>query len=156
MPYEGGIRVPLIARWPGKISAGSETKTPVSSVDIFPTLLEAADLPLPEDPPIDGESLLGLMEGGEDSVREGLFWHFPHYRGTDATPYSIVRSNDYKLIRYYDGGKLELYDLANDIGEQHNLINDMPERAKQLDVLLSKWLLGVGARMPQPIPEKNP
>ncbi|MDG2207298.1 MAG: sulfatase, partial [Pirellulales bacterium] len=147
MPYEGGIRVPLIARWPGKIAAESQTKTPVSSVDIFPTLLEAADLPLPEDPPIDGESLLGLMEGGEDPVREGLFWHFPHYRGTDATPYSIVRSNDYKLIRYYDGGKLELYDLANDIGEQHNLINEMPERAKQLDVLLSKWLLGVGARM---------
>ncbi len=61
-----------------------------------------------------------------------------------------------KLIRYYDGGKLELYDLANDIGEQHNLIEEMPERAKQLDVLLSKWLLGVGARMPQPIPEKKP
>ena len=153
MPYEGGIRVPLIASWPGVIAPESVSATPVSSIDIFPTLLEAADLPIPEDPPIDGESLLGVMEGREELAREGLFWHFPHYRGTDAEPYSIVRSGDYKLIRYYDDGRLEVYNLTDDLGEQHNLAETLPEQTKQLDVLLSKWLLGVGARMPQPIPE---
>ncbi|MDE0938612.1 MAG: DUF4976 domain-containing protein, partial [Pirellulales bacterium] len=101
------------------------------------------------------ESLIGVMEGREELSREGLFWHFPHYRGTDATPYSIVRSGDHKLIRYYDDGRLELYDLANDLGEQNNLADTMPERAKQLNVLLSKWLLGVGARMPQPVPDPD-
>ena len=155
MPYEGGIRVPLIARWPEVIAPDSVSSIPVSSVDIFPTLLEAAGLPIPEEIPIDGESLIGVMEGREELSREGLFWHFPHYRGTDATPYSIVRSGDHKLIRYYDDGRVELYDLANDLGEQNNLADTMPERAKQLNVLLSKWLLGVGARMPQPVPEPD-
>ena len=154
-PYEGGIRVPLIARWPGVIPSDTVSSVPASSVDIFPTILDAAGFSIPEEPPVDGESLLGVMEEREELDREGLFWHFPHYRGHDATPYSIVRSGDYKLIRYYDDGRLELYDLANDLGEQHDLAATNPERAKQLNVLLSKWLLGVGAKIPRPIPEKN-
>ena len=154
-PYEGGIRVPLIARWPGIIPTDSVSSVPVSSIDIFPTLLDAAGLPIPEEPPVDGESLLGVMEGREKLTREGLFWHFPHYRGSDATPYSIVRSGNYKLIRYYDDGRLELYDLDNDLGEQHNLADANPERVKQLNVLLSKWLLGVGAQIPRPAPQKG-
>ncbi|MEC8337106.1 MAG: sulfatase [Planctomycetota bacterium] len=151
-PYEGGIRVPLIARWPGMIPAGSTSNVPVSSIDIFPTMLDAASLPIPEEPPIDGESLLGVMEGRDELTREGLFWHFPHFRGRDATPYSMVRQGDYKLIRFYDDGHLELYDLAHDPSEQQNLATREPERAKQLDVLLSKWLLGVGAKIPKPAP----
>ena len=154
-PYEGGIRVPLIARWPGIIPTDSVSSVPVSSIDIFPTLLDAAGLPIPEEPPVDGESLLGVMEGREKLTREGLFWHFPHYRGSDATPYSIVRSGNYKLIRYYDDGRLELYDLDNDLGEQHNLADANPERVKQLNVLLSKWLLGVGAQIPRPAPQRG-
>ena len=154
-PYEGGIRVPLIARWPGVIPSDTVSSVPASSVDIFPTILDAAGFSIPEEPPVDGESLLGVMEEREELDREGLFWHFPHYRGHDATPYSIVRSGDYKLIRYCDDGRLELYDLANDLGEQHDLAATNPERAKQLNVLLSKWLLGVGAKIPRPIPEKN-
>ncbi len=154
-PYEGGIRVPLIARWPGMIPAGISSGEPVSSIDIFPTMLDAASLPTPEEPPIDGESLLGVMEGRDDLNRDGLFWHFPHYRGHDATPYSMVRQGNYKLIRFYDDGHLELYDLAHDPSEQQNLASREPERAKQLDVLLSKWLLGVSAKIPKSAPKKQ-
>jgi arylsulfatase A-like enzyme len=156
MPYEGGIRVPLIVRWPGVVQADTESDVPVSSVDIFPTLIEAADLPLPEDHPLDGESLLGILEGDEELPREAIYWHFPHYRGHDATPYGIVRSRDHKLIRFYEDGRLELYNLDEDPGEQHNLTESMPERAKQLDLMLSKWLLGVDARMPKPNPAHRP
>jgi len=154
-PYEGGIRVPLIARWPGIIAPGGTSQTPVSSIDIFPTLLDAAGLPTPEKPTIDGESLLGVMEGRDKLTRDGLFWHFPHYRGHDATPYSIVRQGNYKLIRFFDDGHLELYNLAQDPGEQENLTSREPERTKQLSVLLSKWLLGVGAQIPKSAPSQK-
>ncbi len=155
-PYEGGIRVPLIVRLPDVVQAGSESNVPVSSIDIFPTVLDIAGIPLFDDPMIDGKSLLGILEGDEELGREAIYWHFPHYRGGDATPYGIVRSGNHKLIRFYEDGQLELYDLKEDLGEEHNLAESMPDRAKQLDMMLSKWLLGVNAKLPKSKPNKPP
>ena len=151
-PYEGGIRVPLIIRWPGVVEGGSNSNTPVSSIDFFPTLLEIADVAVPEGLTIDGRSLVGIMDGDASLDREALYWHFPHYRGADVAPYGIVRNGDHKLIQYYEDGRVELYDLKNDLGEQDDLSKKLPERAMQLEVMLSKWLIGVGAKMPKPNP----
>jgi hypothetical protein len=81
--------------------------------------------------------------------REALYWHFPHYRGK-VMPYGIVRSGQYKLIRHYEDGTTQLYDLKNDLGETRNIASEMPEKTKELDIMLSKWLIGIGARMPKP------
>ena len=155
-PYEGGLRVPLIIRWPDVVQADTESNVPVSSIDIFPTLLDIAGLPQSATHTIDGKSLLGILEGEKELEREAIYWHFPHYRGADATPYGIVRNGHHKLIRFYEDDRLEFYDLSLDIGEEHNLAESMPERAKQLDVMLSKWLLGINAKMPKPVPEQQP
>ncbi len=153
-PYEGGIRVPYIVRWPNVVAAGRECAVPISSIDLFPTVLEIAELPLPETT-IDGESLAGLLDGDTELQRDALFWHFPHYRG-DIAPYGVVRAGNFKLIRNYESGRTELYDLAKDLGETTDLSATMPEQANQLDLELSKWLIGVGAKMPEANPNYTP
>lgn len=147
-PYEGGIRVPYIVRWPGVTKAGSESHTPISTIDVFPTVLEMADAPLPKHE-IDGVSLVDILHGEKEFNRDGIFWHFPHYRGR-IKPYGIVRAGDYKLLRYYESGTTELYNVKDDLGEAKDLAASMPDKVKQLDVMLSKWLIGVGAKMPKP------
>lgn len=144
--YEGGIREPLIVRWPGKIAAGSECAEVVSSVDFVPTMIDVAGLKQEVRHNIDGVSLLPLLmqSGGID--RDAIFWHYPHYHHT--TPAGAVRSGDYKLIEYFDDGRLELYNLTKDIGEQKNLADKMPEKAKALHAKLVTWRKSIGARMP--------
>ncbi len=150
-PYEGGIRVPLIVRWPGVIEPGSTCDAPVTSIDFFPTLCELAGRELPEDRPVDGVSIVPLLRRSGRVERDALFWHFPHYRGS-LEPYSIVRQGDWKLIRFYASGRRELYNLAEDLSEQHDLADQMPEKVRQLDQVLSEWLESVGAKMPRPNP----
>ncbi|MCH7873262.1 MAG: sulfatase, partial [Planctomycetes bacterium] len=101
-PYEGGIRVPLIVRWPAVVEPGTTSDVPVTSVDYFPTVLAAAKIELPEQRDIDGVNLLPLLSGGRAPQREAVYWHFPHYRGS-VVPYSIVRAGDWKLIKRYEG-----------------------------------------------------
>jgi arylsulfatase A-like enzyme len=149
-PYEGGIRVPYIVRWPGVTKAGSQCQTPISTVDIFPTVLDMADVPLPKHD-IDGVSLVDILDGENGLKRDGIYWHFPHYRG-GIKPYGIVRAGDYKLLRYYESGDTELYNLKTDLSEANDLAASMPDKVKQLDVMLSKWLIGVGAKIPMPNP----
>lgn len=151
-PYEGGIRVPLIVCWPGVVTAGSTCDVPAVSVDLFPTLLEIAGLPLPEDRAIDGVSLLPVLKqtGGLD--RDALYWHFPHYRFARG-PYAVVRSGDWKLIKWYQGNELELFNLADDLGETKDLSAEMPERVRQLDGKLTAWLKSTGAKLPRPNPD---
>lgn len=151
-PYEGGIRVPLIVRWPGRIPAGAECGEPVSSIDYFPTICEAASVPLPQDRIIDGVSLMPLLEGKGPLNREEIFWHFPHYRG-DIVPYSIVRSGDWKLIRRYEGKTRELFNLKEDLSETTDLSERYPEKAEALGDRLDRWLLETGAKMPVTNPE---
>ena len=156
-PYEGGIREPLIVRWPGVIEPSSVCSTPVCSVDFFPTICQAAGVSLPEDRDIDGESLMPLLTRTGSLSRDALFWHFPHYRGRDVVPYSIIRRGRWKLIKRYQGRPFELFDLENDLSERHDLAEDKLHLVRQLDARLMAWLQKVGARMPKPNPlyEKN-
>lgn len=150
-PYEGGIRVPLIIRWPEVIPRASVCTAPVSSVDFYPTVLQAAGIPLPPERTIDGESLLPLFDLRRGLERKAIFWHFPHYRG-DVVPYSIVRSGDWKLIKHYEGPSHELFNLAEDLGEKNDLSRDHSEKVRELASLLDDWLKKTGAKLPREHP----
>ena len=147
--YEGGIRVPLIVRWPGVARAGAVCEAPVTSVDYFPTLLALAGAEPPADRAIDGVSLAPLLKGAGDLGREAIFWHFPHYRGQDVVPYSIVRAGDWKLIKRYEGTEFEMFNLREDLSEEHDVAAQMPARVKELDARLRAWLRETGAKMPK-------
>ena len=151
--YEGGIRVPFLVRWPAKIPAGKKADFPVSSIDLFPTIMEATGTDLPKDRPIDGLSLYShLKSGGKKTPeRETLVWHFPHYRHAPG-PYSIIRKGDYKLIKFWEG-IYELYDLKNDLGEENNLSESKPGLVKKLDGELLARLKADGAKLPRANPE---
>jgi arylsulfatase A len=156
-PYEGGIREPVIVRWPKVIKPGTVSREPVTSVDYFPTICEAAGVPLPQDRNIDGVSLLGPLKsaGTKKLSREALFWHFPHYRGK-VVPYSIIRADDWKLIKRYEGKAFELFNLKDDLSETNDLSDKMPEKVKELDAKLRKWLQATGAKMPSLNPNYEP
>jgi arylsulfatase A len=155
-PYEGGIRVPLILRWPGRIKEGSETAEPVSSIDLFPTILDAARIRPAGDRAMDGVSLMPLLDGKGHLKERPLFWHFPHYRGRDVVPYSIVLHKGWKLIKRYEGPSYELFHIAEDIGETRELSAERPEKAKELNGLLEAWLKETGAKLPRPNPDYKP
>ena len=148
-PYEGGIRVPLIVRWPSRFKGGRTTDTPAISMDLFPTICSAVGQEMPGNRPIDGEDLLPLLESDQVPERDSLFWHFPHYRESDIKPYSIVRAGDWKLIRRYEGKRYKLYNLADDIGERDDLASKMPEKVAELEKRLDRWLDDVGAKLPK-------
>ncbi len=154
--YEGGIRVPFLARWPGQIPAGKTSAEPINSIDIFPTILKAAAIPPPADRPIDGLSLLAhLRSGGKKPLnRDALFWHFPHYRH-EPGPYSIIRKGSWKLIHFHEGIR-ELYHLGNDLGERRNLAAERSALAGALEAELKAALDGMGALQPRPNPNHRP
>jgi arylsulfatase A-like enzyme len=157
--YEGGVRVPLIVHWPAVTRGGSASNTPVITIDYYPTLLEMAGLADAPDHRGDGESLAPLLRGTGELKREALFWHYPHhqhYQQGGAMPYGAIRAGDYKLIEFYDDGRLELYDLASDVGEEHNLASQMPDKARDLQQRLHAWRREVGAQMPTSNPDFDP
>lgn len=147
--YEGGVRTPMIIRWPGEVQGGGVSEVPVQSTDFFPTMLEMAGFPLRPDLHRDGVSLVSLLRGGEGPARESLFWHFPHYHGSGNRPSGSVRMGDWKLIEWFEDGALELYDLRNDPGEASNRSRAEPERARMLLDRLKEWRERVGANMPR-------
>lgn len=162
MLYEGGIRVPLAVRWPGVVPAARSTDVPVITSDFFPTLLEAAGVARPAGHPLDGESLVPVLRGADRLERDAIYWHFPAYLQTyrglpgpwRTTPAGAIRSGDWKLIEYFEDGRVELYDLRNDLGETRNLAGQMPDRASALRQRLVEWRRAVGAPVPdQPNPE---
>lgn len=148
-PYEGGIREPLIVRWPKVIKPGTVSHEPVTSVDYFPTICQAAGVPLPRDRDIDGVSLLWHLKtnGSQKLNRHALFWHFPHYRG-NIVPYSIIREGNWKLIRRYEGKAFELYNLKGDLSESNDLSEILPEKVRQLNAKLTRWLRISCAKLP--------
>jgi len=152
--YEGGLRVPLIIRWPaGMKGRHSEIHAPITSTDFYPTILESAGLPLRLERHVDGESFAAWLKGHAASARGPMFWHFPHYQTpARGEPGSVVRAGDFKLLHFYDGDRIELYNLADDPGEQRNLRRSMPEKADELRQLLSEKLKEIGAV----IPKRNP
>ncbi len=155
--YEGGIRVPLIVRWPGVVPAGSISHEPVSSVDYFPTVLEAVGRSAPHGRPIDGVSLVDhLKSGGKRSLeRDALIWHFPHYRHSPG-PYSIIRKGPWKLIRFWEGPVFELFNLKNDLSEKTDLASKMPDKVRELDQELMARLKSMEAKLPKPNPAYKP
>lgn len=151
--YEGGIREPLIIRWPGRVKPGTVSDEVVTTVDFFPTILEAVNASPPADRAIDGLSLVDhLRSGGRRALeRDAVYWHFPHYRHDDILPYSIIRSGRWKLIKRYEGKPFELFDLDNDLGEQYDFSGRRPDVVATLDRKLRAWLEEVNAKMPKPI-----
>ena len=152
MAYEGGLRVPFIVHWPGVTEAGTEKDEPIIGVDIFPTVLDIAGVDRGPDVQVDGVSLAPLLADEGELDRSAIYWHFPHYRGTDANPYGIVRAGDFKLIRQYEDGSTQLFNLKDDLAEEKDLAEAMPEKAKDLDLMLSKWLISSNAKMPRKDP----
>lgn len=153
--YEGGIRVPAIARWPERIAAGSVCDIPAITQDVFSACVELAEAEMPRDQPCDGVSLARLFhDPAAPLAREALYWHLPHYH--HSTPASAIRQGDWKLIEFFETGELELYDLKMDRSEQRNLAAMNPERAQMLQRELSRWRKEVGARMPRPNPDYDP
>ncbi|MEW6071486.1 MAG: sulfatase [Planctomycetota bacterium] len=154
-PYEGGIRVPWIVRWPGVVPAGRVSDAPVISMDLLPTIAEACSVETPRGVALDGQSLLAhLRSRGEEPLRrDSLFWHFPHYRDDVGGPFSILRAGSFKLIQWWEGPRLELYDLGADPGETRDLAASRPELVADLRARLAAELARVGARLPRPVAE---
>ena len=149
--YEGGIRVPLIVRWPGKVAAGTVREDPVILTDFYPTLLEVAGLKTRKHYPGDGESLLPVLTGEADLQRDALFWHYPNFAfHRDNRLGSAIRMGDYKLIEFFDKNEVELYNLREDLGEKKNLAGVEAGRVEEMRKRLSRWREKSGARMPRP------
>lgn len=153
--YEGGVRVPWIVRWPGRVPVGT-SDVPMHSVDLLPTLVEVAGGKPPEKQPLDGVSLVECWtSGGKKAPPRDLFWHFPGYLGAgkDAwrtTPAGAIRSGDWKLIEFFETGTKELYDLRADAGQQTNLAAKQPEVVATLHAKLVAWRKAVAAPLPTP------
>ncbi|HVK12401.1 MAG TPA: sulfatase [Gemmataceae bacterium] len=146
--YEGGIRIPLIVRWPGVVKPGGLTDTPVISTDWTPTFLDASGVKAPD---LDGVSLLPVLRGEKLGPRS-LFWHVPHYTNQGSRPGGAVRTGHYKLIEHYDEDRVELFDLSSDPGETRNLADSDPGRAAGLRGQLAQRRKAVGAQSNHPNP----
>ena len=151
--YEGGTREPYLVRWPGRVRPGTVCASPITSPDLYPTVLEAAGLPLRPQQHADGVSFLPLLDGDKDFDRGPLFWHYPHYGNQGGTPGSSVRHGDWKLIEFFEDGRLELYDLRTDVSEVRNVAAAHPEVVRDLQARLAAWRRDVGAKFPQPNPD---
>ena len=150
--YEGGIRVPLIIRWPGVIKPESISDTPVISTDFYATIVNAARLTLADNESPDGESLLPILRGDGSLKREAIFFHFPNYAWHRSNRLgSAVRARDYKLIERFDDSSVELFNLNNDPGERHNLADAQPERVASLKKQLVDFRRRTNAAMPVPV-----
>ncbi len=154
--YEGGVRTPTIYYWPGVTPAGTASDVPVITVDIYPTLLEIAGATgdSEHNATVDGVSLTGLLRDPARGLdRQALYWHYPHYHNGGATPYSAIRDGDWRLVHFYEDGRTELYNLAEDVGEARDLASEMPDKAAELLAKLDAWRAEVGAQKPVPNPD---
>ena len=155
--YEGGIREPLIVRWPGVVPAGVTEDAVVTSVDFFPTILALAGAaPAAPDPNLDGVSLVALLTRQGRFAPGPVYWHYPHYHPGGATPGGAIRDSDYKLIEFFEDDHVELYNLKDDLSETKDLAAEKPEIAAGLRKKLADWRRKVNARMPTPNPDYDP
>lgn len=159
-PYEGGVRVPLIVYWPRQTTAGSICGTPVTTPDLYATILGWAGVKPVAGQEIDGRDLRVLLQNPSrvppNLSRRALFWHYPHYHPGGSTPYGAIRDGRYKLIEYFEDGRTELFDLGADPGELRELGNDQPRLRTRLRRELQAWRASVGAQMPTPNPDYDP
>ncbi|HUW18832.1 MAG TPA: sulfatase-like hydrolase/transferase [Sedimentisphaerales bacterium] len=147
--YEGGIREPMIIKWPGVVKLGSVCNEPVISTDFYPTILEMVCLPPRPEQHIDGVSLVPLLKARGSLDRDALYWHYPHYHPQNPRgPFGAIRKGDWKLIEYYEDMDVELYNIGKDLGEKVNLAETNPAKANELRDMLHAWRASVGAQMP--------
>lgn len=148
--YEGGVRVPNIMVVPKVTTPGRIIETPMISMDYYPTLAELAGISLPAEvqDKLEGKSLVSLLSGAQDFDRDAIYWHYPHYHKQGARPYSAIRMGDWKLIRFLEDDRYELYNLKEDISESENLCVQHPDVYKQLKQKLFDWYQKVDAQMP--------
>jgi len=152
--YEGGIRVPLIIKWPGKGLQSVVCDVPVTGPDLFPTILDMLGIKAKPDFKPDGVSITPLLKGKTKINRDAIFWHFPHYSNHGMqSPGGAVRCGDYKLLEYYENNTVQLFNLKNDIEEQHDLASSKPEIVNKLREMLHNWRKQVDAKMMDPNPE---
>lgn len=158
--HEGGTRVPLIMRWPGVAKAGSTCDTPTIHVDLPATFLEMTGAPTP-DQARDGESLVALLEDPAAALkRTAIYQHMPGYLAAGknswrTTPVGVIQQGNWKLMEFFEDGRLELYDLASDLGETKNLASANPEKTAELHTKLKIWRAETGAAMPTPNPRAS-
>lgn len=152
--YQGGLRIPLIVRWPGHVPAGRVVDDPVINTDWIPTLLELIGERAPTG--LDGISFASFLTGKGPAPVRKFFWHFPHYTNQGSRPTGAVRDGNWMMVEYYDEPKAELFDLATDIGEQKDLAVQQPERVARLRSALAAWRQEVGAQSNTPNPRYEP
>jgi len=151
--YEGGTKEPLIIKYPEIIKPGSISDFPITSTDFYPTILEMAGLDFLPEQHCDGLSFFGLLQDSTTMDRDAIFWHYPHYGNQGGTPGSSVLCGDYKLIEFFEDSRLELYNLKEDVSEEHNIAEDKPDITKQLKEMLSDWRGELEAKIPEPNPD---
>jgi arylsulfatase A-like enzyme len=145
--WEGGIREPYIIHVPGMTKPGASSDALAIGMDFYPTMLELAGLPLRPEQHVDGVSLVPVLSGKNIPERD-LFWHYPHYGNQGGEPSSIIRSKEWKLIYYHEDGRLELYNLREDIGEINDVASAYPEKVSEMQKRLNHWLADTGAKFP--------
>ena len=150
--YEGGVRVPLLARWPGRVPAGKTSDARVCSVDFLPTFAALAGAAAPQG--VDGVDITAALEGRPSPAREALYWHYPHYHV--EKPSGAILKGDWKLIEWFETGKTELFHLTADPDEANDLSATSPGKAAELLADLKAWRQNVGAQMPTPNPAYDP
>ncbi len=146
----------MIVKWPGVVQPGSVVDEPAITNDLFPTLMELAEVPLTLNFFGDGRSLASLLQGSGQLNREALYWHFPHYHSSGSVPSGAIRAWDFKLIEWFEDERVELYNLREDVGETTDLSAAMPEKARELLAMLRDWRVEVEGRMPTPNPSWHP
>ena len=160
--YEGGIRVPMVIKWPHQIDATiTETDIPVNSYDFYPTIMDMVGLQMPEVQKVEGESLVSLMLGNADETerlrKRPLYWHFPQYSNHgQQSPGGAIRYGEYKLIEYFENSGVLLFNVESDPAEQNDLTDKRPDKVQELRSMLHSWRESVGANMPTDNPEFNP
>jgi arylsulfatase A-like enzyme len=152
--YEGGIREPMVVKWPQITSPGSVYELPVLSIDFYPTILEMANIALRPEQLIDGASLVPVLKGKSVEAERALFWHYPHYGNQGGSPGAAIRMGDFKLIEFFEDNRpVELYDITRDISETSNLADSLPQIRDELLRQLHNWQKEVDARFPTPNPD---
>lgn len=147
--YEGGIRVPLLVKWPGRVKGSSTSDVPVCGIDLWPTIRDACGIESTESMKTDGVSLLPLLQQSGSIARDALFWHYPHYANQGGKPGAAIRAGEWKLIEFYEEGRRELFQVARDVSESRNLAEQEPDRVRELSARLDAWRKSVGALMPE-------
>jgi arylsulfatase A-like enzyme len=148
--YEGGVRVPAIAYWPGVTPKGVVSETPIMTTDMYPTFLEVAGVRgnTRHNSDMDGVSLVSVFKNPAHKFDRDLFWHYPHYHAGGEGPYSAIRSGDWHLVEFHEDGKLELYNLRHNISESVDLSERYPEKQTELKQKLYQWRKSISAQMP--------